>query len=106
MSSKKLSLTTYTKHDLRDDVKLHLPEPWKLDVYTVISGDSGKEYWVQYLWTSEWRVKYPRTHIVLCDCPEGKFKAPLIILGLSEHICKHGEGLLAFLEGKEEKDAK
>ena len=69
--------------EVRTDVKDNLPNDWELKVFKVTSGDTGKTYWVQAL-----RKKAGVT-VFLCDCPEGKFKAPLLVLGLREFMCKH-----------------
>lgn len=83
---------SYREADLREDVRLHLPEGWKLNVIELTSGSSGKKYWVQVLRDSKRNPK----PVVLCDCPEGKFLAPLVILGLMDP-CKHGKDVLSYL---------
>jgi hypothetical protein len=85
----------YEEKDLREDVEVNLPDDWKLRVFTVTSPDSGNEYFVQILE----RIGFGKP-IVLCDCPQGKFHAPLIIVGLSSFQCKHGTSLLELLERK------
>jgi len=80
--------------NVREDVKLNLPKGWKLEVYEVVSKSSQKKYWVQILWDAE------STTIALCDCPEGKFLAPLEILGLQGFRCKHAQNLIEFLSRK------
>jgi hypothetical protein len=82
----------YEECDVRDDVKLALPEGWSLRVFRVQSGDSGEKYYVQIMQT-----RHSPQPICLCDCMQGKFLAPLSILGLGEP-CKHGSNLLAFLK--------
>lgn len=83
---------TVTQANIREDVKLNLPKDWKLEVYEVVSKQSGKKYWVQILYDAN-------TTIALCDCPEGKFLAPLEILGLQGR-CKHAQNLVEFLGRK------
>jgi hypothetical protein len=87
------NLWKYDEKELRDDVKLNLPEGWKLRVFHVTSGDSGKKYWVQILRSSE-RSDFV---ISLCNCDQGYFQLPLSVLGL-KICCKHAENVLAFLK--------
>lgn len=86
----------YQKCDTRDDVKTGMPDGWKVDVYKVTSGDSGKQYYVQCI------SSLTMDDIYLCNCPEGTFRAPLGIVGASapSKICKHAENLAAFLKEK------
>jgi len=86
----------YEEKELREDVRLNLPNHWKCQVFKVTSGDTGKEYWVQIIGSGGHHLN----QIVLCDCPEGKFHQPLTVLGLKDFICKHGQNLLAFLKDK------
>jgi len=92
----------YDERDLRPDVKLNLPKEWKLQVFKVISGESGKSYWIQVLRQTNCKASM-RSTITLCNCPEGQFLAPLVVLGLGEFRCKHAAALLTYLEAKEEK---
>lgn len=92
----------YDERDIRPDVELNLPPDWKLQVFKVTSGDSGKHYWIQVLRQKDWKASRRQT-ITLCNCPEGQFLAPLVVVGLGEHRCKHATALLAYLEDKEEK---
>lgn len=69
--------------EVRADVKDNLPNDWDLKVFLVTSGDTGKKYWVQVM------TERNTAPVFLCDCPEGKFKAPLTILGLRDFMCKH-----------------
>jgi hypothetical protein len=89
------------KYDLtytRDDVKTALPDGWAVFIYKVTSGDSGKSYYCQLLVN-------PKTSqtIEFCDCPEGRFRAPLAVLAAVPHLCKHTENLVEFLRQKGDK---
>jgi len=86
-------LWKYEELDLRDDVKLALPENWRLSVYKVTSGDSGKIYHVQQMFSSKGQV------ISLCNCSQGYFQLPLAVLGLKSP-CKHADNLNEFLDEK------
>ena len=97
---------------LNKNVELNLPKDWHLRVFKVVSYASGETYWVQ------WMRRQPLTnfragvtwgapidgiplnyhHVVLCDCPNGKFRAPLSICApnpkeqrVPESECKHIE---------------
>jgi hypothetical protein len=73
----------FDEKNVRDSVKLVLPKEYKVKVFQVRSGDSGQNYWIQ-------RIIGPKTDIILCDCPVGKFNQPAEILGLGNHLrCKH-----------------
>lgn len=72
------------EREVRNDVKDNLPKDREVRVFKVTSGDTGKTYWVQVMLCTK------AVPIYLCDCPEGKFKIPLLILGLREFTCKHG----------------
>ena len=84
----------YDQVEVREDVKAQLPDGCQLDVYKVLSGDSGKTYYIQI------QSMKPAVPIYLCNCPEGTFLAPLSIVGLGPQ-CKHAENLAAFLKEKE-----
>jgi len=90
---------SYDEKQIRDDVKLNLPDEAKVRVFHVTSGDTGKKYWVQLL-----RIIDPATGrlsmITMCDCQQGYFQLPLSVLGL-KICCKHAENLLEFLREKE-----
>lgn len=99
----------YEEKDLRDDVKLNLPDDVHCRVFEVTSGDTGKKYWVYLIWHHEGPLE-PKTILqlqratkihVLCNCPEGYHHAALTILGLSDFFCKHTKNLLLFLGEKE-----
>ena len=90
---------SFDRRPLNDTCKLNMPKNWHLEVYKVKSGDSGEWYWCQILRSGEGRKTSP---IVLCDCPSGKFSAPLVILGLKDVICKHGKALLEYVAHEEE----
>ena len=85
----------FDEKDVRDDVKLNLPDDWKLRVFHVTSGDSGKKYWVQILTTRN-PLRY-ESAITLCNCNEGYFQLPLSVLGLKK-CCKHAERTLDFIK--------
>ncbi len=96
----------YDQVEPRDDVLLGIPDTWKIEVYKIQSGDSGKVYYVQLL-SSEipkivGRGDSGRTWIYLCNCPEGVFRAPLSVLGI-ESPCKHASHLADFLKEKKKK---
>lgn len=87
----------YEEVEVREDVKTNLPDDWKLRVFKVRSGDSGETYFVQVLDGNSNR--YSTSQIVLCDCMQGKFLAPLSVLGTGEDFnCKHASQLLDFLK--------
>jgi hypothetical protein len=96
---------SFDKRPLNDACKLNMPRDWHLEVYKVKSPDSDPRadpWWCQLMWevdpdTKELSSKH---NIVLCDCPVGKWNAPLIVLGLEDFICKHGQALLAYLRSK------
>jgi hypothetical protein len=83
----------YDEKPIREDVKLNLPDGWKLRVFQVTSGDSGKKYWVQLMDSAQ-------SQMTFCNCAEGYFQLPLAVLGLKA-CCKHAGNLLKFLEEKE-----
>ena len=94
---------TFEKKSVREDVKLNLPEGWDLQVYKVISGDTGKDYWIQILarFTDDHSTGVRNEQVIpLCDCPEGKFKQPLAVLGLKDFWCKHSKALVEFLKSE------
>ena len=70
---------------LRKDVNEACLPIYNIRVFKVISGDSGIIYWVQRI--ENLHVSVPI--IYLCDCPVGKFKAPLSIIGVEKLPCKH-----------------
>lgn len=94
----KMKLWKYDQVQLRDDVKLGLPEDWAAFIYKITSGDSGKTYYTTLLTN-------PKTKqtIQFCTCPEGMFRAPLAVLDAVPFLCKHTENLLEFLRQKGEK---
>jgi len=92
----------YQEVDVRDDVKWKLPDHSSLQVYKVLSGDSGKTYYVQVLVVKSELSRPQSKPIYLCGCPEGTFLAPLSIVGLGPQ-CKHAKNLAAFLEEKRKK---
>ena len=101
-----LKLWTYEEVDVRDDVKLDLTGlQWKLRIFKVIAGEeegkkySGKPWYVQVLSPTDLN-KASDLDIFLCDCPEGKFRGPLSVIGYDQTPCKHSENLLAFLKEK------
>lgn len=81
----------YERKDVREDVETQMPDNWKLEVWLVTSGDSGDQYWIQVLTES---LTGKTTPLYLCDCPQGKFKAPLSVVGLGPQ-CKHAINLAA-----------
>ena len=87
----------YDEVEPRDDVKTNLPDDWRLRVYKIVSGDTGKTYYVQVLIGKNARTHTEVQTIYICNCPEGIFKAPLSILGLG-YPCKHAEHLAEFLK--------
>ncbi len=92
-------LWQYDEKELREDVKLNLPEDWKCRVFKVTSGDSGKTYWVQLLSNDYAALNVKRMTLSLCNCSEGYFQLPLSVLGL-KMCCKHASNLLEFLKDK------
>jgi hypothetical protein len=81
----------FDEKNIREDVKLNLPNDWKLRVLEMTSGDSGEKYWVQYM-----ENKNFHNHICICNCPRGLFHIPVEILGLyPEGRCKHVKTFLA-----------
>jgi hypothetical protein len=91
-------LWKYDQVQLRDDVKLGLPEDWAAFIYKITSGDSGKTYYCTLLVNAK-----TRQQIEFCTCPEGQFRAPLAVLNAVPHVCKHTENLVEFLRQKEHK---
>lgn len=91
-----MSAWIFDEKDVRPDVQLYLPDDWKLRVFHVTSGDSGKKYWVQIL-HNEGSDHF--RDITLCDCSEGKFQQPLSVLGLKV-CCKHAGETLDFIKNK------
>ena len=98
-----MSAWIFDEKDVRDDVKLNLPDDWKLRVFQVTSGDSGKKYWVQILdkrlLDSESKNKVTSSVITMCDCNEGKFQQPLSVLGL-KICCKHAEETIGYVKSR------
>jgi hypothetical protein len=88
----------FDKRPLNDVMRLNKPSGYKFDVYKVTSPDSGEVYWVQVVRGASGMGEKLKAPIVLCDCPVGKFQALLIVLGLEDFICKHGQALLAYLK--------
>jgi hypothetical protein len=84
----------YRDLGVREDVELELPVGYKLYVWEVTSGDSGKKYWVQIL-----NFESFKRPITMCSCNQGTFQQPLSILGL-KICCKHAENLLLYLKEK------
>jgi len=93
------------ERQVREDVQVNLPPEWRLRVFKVVSGGTGKIYRVQWL-----RKKYfirgagtkaspviPLQNILWCDCPEGKSKAPLTILGIDDFECNHVQHVRAVI---------
>jgi len=113
-SPRKVKKWVFEECEPREDVRLALPDGWRLRVFRVTSGDSGDKYWVQILREQDREDSTTRLQgrrlsddtgklmtVVLCDCMQGKFLAPLSILGLgSGELCKHSKQLLAFLKSK------
>lgn len=94
----------YDKVDVRDDVKIQLPDNWKLEVYKIVSGDTGKTYYVQVLkevWEKSSGNDSGSCPIYLCNCPEGTFRASLSVVGLGP-ACKHAEHLAEFLKERKQ----
>lgn len=91
----------FEEFNVREDVKLNLPDDWKVRVFRVVSGDSGKKYWVQVV-SHEVQGKLGKRYdrSFLCNCNDGWFKVPLLILGLQDFTCKHGVQLSAFLQSE------
>lgn len=73
-----------TEKALLKVVRKNLPKPYTARVFEVISGDSGKKYWVQLI-----HRQHVKARITLCNCRSGYFKAPLTLSGLKKHYCKH-----------------
>ena len=99
-----IKLWKYDVAEVRDDVKWTLPDNSSLEIYKIVSGDSGKIYYTQVLRissdpSSKAGLSKP---IYLCNCPEGTFRAPLSVVGQGP-VCKHAENLAAFLEEKKRK---
>jgi len=88
-----MPLWKYEEKDVRDDVKLKLPEEWWLRVFLVTSGDTGKQYLVQIMGTEKTKT------ICMCNCNYGLCQIPLSVVGLGP-CCKHAENLLLFLREK------
>lgn len=91
-----MSANKFRNCEIREDVKLNLPDGWKLRVVEVTSGDSGKKYFVQYLSNKETKQR-----IVTCQCPQGYFQIPLTVLGFQESWCKHARDVAFGLGGQE-----
>lgn len=89
-----LKLWKYDLLETREDVLREMPDGWRVEVYKVTSGDSGKEYFVQKVA----RPGVPRMYFYLCNCREGLFRIPVAITG--GRCCKHTENLIEFLKGK------
>ena len=88
MADKSHPITKYEECNLRDDVKLHLPEGFKAKVYKVTSGNSGKVYFVQLEWDKEGNLI-----LSTCQCVAGYFQ--ILIAGTP--CCKHVKALLEVL---------
>lgn len=80
-------------------VRKNLPKLYTARVFEVISGDSGKKYWVQLI-----HRQHVKARIALCDCKQGYFRAPLTLSGLKKHYCKHVQYVRQWL--KERKGTK
>lgn len=91
-----MKLWKYDLVDTRDDVKTEMPDGWKVEVYKVTSGDSGKTYYVQHVHWGDSKGSY-----FFCSCPEGIFRAPIAMTG--GKCCKHAENLKQFLEERKKK---
>lgn len=94
-----LKVWKYEQVNLRDDVKLGLPEDWAAFIYKVTAGEEeGKRYSGQAYYCT--LLNNPKTHqtIEFCNCPEGQFRAPLAVLNAVPHLCKHTENLVEFLK--------
>ena len=107
---------SYRKAEVRPEIEAGLPEGWKLKVYHVTSGDSGKKYWVQILTHTYTKTKIgsddapvgTKTYsykLYLCDCNEGRFHAPEwianFVTGTSQgEPCKHGKFILEALKSE------
>lgn len=85
----------YEQAEVLEEVRTKLPDGWEVQVYYVTSGDSGEKYLCQILTNGKTRQR-----IELCDCWNGKGKLPLSILGAIDHLCKHTENLVLFLQEK------
>lgn len=88
------NLWKYDEKDLRDDVKLRMLDGWAGRVFHIISGDSGKPYWI-YLW---WDKKTPETISAACNCNAGFHVVINTSSAIRDQYCKHITNLLAFLK--------
>jgi len=84
----------FEKVDTREDVATKMPDTFKVEVYKIKSGDSGKTYYVQYISQhGKGRNEKDVVGFYLCNCPEGTFRAPLGIVSAVQCACKHSEYL-------------
>lgn len=85
--------SSFDRCNVKDEVKLLLPEGYEVKVFKATSGDTGKEYFIQVL-----SCEHGPT-ILLCDCYAGKFVQPAEILGLGKDLrCKHVRDLLEVIK--------
>jgi hypothetical protein len=84
----------FDEKNLREDIRLAFKgTKVKVRVFFVESGDSGKQYAVQY-------IEAPSLHgrpICICNCQDGTFKQPGEILGVPGFRCKHAQALIEVL---------
>ena len=91
----------YEQVDLREDVRLGLPDDWAAFIYKVTAGEEeGKRFSGQAWYCTILRNAKTDQTIEFCNCPEGWSRAPLAVLNAVPHLCKHTENLMEFLRQK------
>lgn len=87
----------FDEANVREDVVLLLPSNFTVRIFHITGSKSGKEYWIQVMFDSTRRNSLSHA-ICLCDCPQGKFLAPLSIVDVQDKRCKHALALVDYLK--------
>lgn len=79
-----------------------LPDGWKVEVWRVTSGDTGKAYYVQVLTGAHGTTPVESTYI--CNCKDAMIHGQnLVAIARESYGCKHSENLHKYLEERKKK---